>query len=713
MGSITIGQLLFRERNRQRLSASILMEGIGTKQRLYELEKGQQADKQVLDILLQRLGKSPDKLECILSWKEYRFECTRDWFEECVYRKNRKWAERAFRLYEQKASKLGVIGQMYIYRAHAMMAYWLEKDLPEAERWLTLALDATFPRWREPEWYKCRVSTTELENALALVRVHQERVKEAKASGGKSTAEAEQSGGQNSREEEQGEGQSSAAKESAGQDIAEAEGSARQNTAYAEQGEAWDAADADRALLDRCEDYIESHVTDGEENAKIYSKWAWLTARMECREGDDERALMLCVEALDRLRQYSIEYFMLPLLDMIAECQERLRASGENRKARWVWTDEDDYYDDFFDDYEKEASDFVLNETVRNEHYRYYRDSLRHLHEQFGEEWYPKDSILHNCCQKAWHLDFEILRAERCAQGMTQQAAADGTYQNPGEIIKIEQRKRSPRSKHFSELMWKLGMEKERMEGFVVTDSFEVLELRRRIQGLTSRQQYDMAKPLFWKLKTMLDLNYVENRRDVRYLRNIIDMNEGKCSCETVLAGDWELLRKTYLLSPERLQEPPVMKMQRGKVQVYRAPMRNEAEVMNQMAICLKRLKRKDEAIRLYEWVLTTFERSRVKPQYRYHSYGLLLQNLAAYRCSVEKSKKALRFELLCGKISSLGYNYLTLACAMEDDSANREVCRRMIKEAYYLFELSNHYIDQRMVRDYYLENYGEDIETI
>lgn len=102
-----------------------------------------------------------------------------------------------------------------------------------------------------------------------------------------------------------------------------------------------------------------------------------------------------------------------------------------------------------------------------------------------------------------------------------------------------------------------------------------------------------------------------------------------------------------------------------------------------------------------------------VKPKYRYHSYGLLCENLTAYQCSIEGSKEALRYALACGKAGVLGNIYLTLACAMEDDSSNREVCRQMIQDVYYLLEFSNSYVDQSVVKKYYKENYGEEIEKI
>lgn len=647
MGGWTIGQLIASERNLQSLQGKILIEGIGTKQSLQELEDDRlQGNKLLVDILLQRLGRSPDKLEYILSWSEYRLECIRDWFEECVFKGKKKWAQKALYLYEKKTLKIGAVQRMYLYRGRAMIAYWIDGAVSEAEEWLAEALNATFPRWRQPVWKNCRISTMEMENALALARVWQEQGKQ------------------------------------------------------------------DDALLERCGAYIREYVTDGEENAKIYSKYAWLAAKQEGQAGNWKGALELCEEALGRLRRYSIEYFSSPLLCSILAYQEQLQKNGTRRDA-WQAAGTDSA-----DDGKERNMDCAVAEAAsaleggRKE--RYYKeclDALRHLKEQFEEGWYPQDSVTYNCCQKAYHLDFEILRAERYARGMTQEEVMDGVYENPKEIARIENRKSSPRSRRFNRLMGNLGMEKERMSGLVATDSFQVLELRKQIQGLFSRQEYNAVKPLVRELEKKLDMYYAENRRAIRWIQNTIDISEGNRSYESVLEEDWKMLGETYSLSPERLQKSPEIKTRKGRVQTYRAPMRNEAELINQIAILLKKLGRRDVAIKLYEWVLKTFEKSAVKPKYRYHSYVLLQENLAAYQCSIEGGKEALRCALACGKAGVLGNLYLTLACAMEDDSANREVCRRMIREVYYLFEFTNDYVNQGVVRRYYRENYGEELE--
>lgn len=41
------------------------------------------------------------------------------------------------------------------------------------------------------------------------------------------------------------------------------------------------------------------------------------------------------------------------------------------------------------------------------------------LRKFFAKKWYPMDTIFHNCCQKEYHLDYELFRDERKEKGMT------------------------------------------------------------------------------------------------------------------------------------------------------------------------------------------------------------------------------------------------------------------------------------------------------
>lgn len=629
---ITIGELIGSERVQAGVSEAVLIEGIGSREMLRKLERNQtQSDKLLCDVLLQRLGKSPDKLEYILNWQEYRLECIRDCFEECVFKKNRKWAERILCLYEQKVPASNV-HRMYIYRCQGMLAYWLDGDLEQAEQCFTQAIEATLPFWEKKNWYKYRISTIELENLLALSRIQLERAED----------EARLSG--------------------------------------------------IRECLEKCQEYALRYLTDEEEYTKYFSKYAWLAARIAYREKRYQAALELCREAVGLLREYSIEYMLRPLLVLALQCKEQIVMA--NQELGGKTSREQEYH-------------------LGIEHYTEYLTSLQSLHRQFGKTWYPENSLLHNCCQKSYHLDFEIFRAERYARGMTQEMVSEGIYENPKEIAKIENIKSSPTGKRYAELMKRFGLDKERMGGFVITNSFEVLELRKKIAKCISKRYYDEVKPYIRELEKKLDMQYLENRRTIAFLKNVIDYRERKRPYDEILQEDWKLLQETYMLTPEQIHIIPEWKTRKGRRVLYRAPFRNEGELLNQIALVLKRVGNKEEAIALQKWGLYMCERSRIKVKYRYAVHGLLLTNVAGSIDSAEDAIRGIGNELRCGKMVDLAHNYMSLACTLENKPENRELCRMMFREVYYLCELANHYTDQRVVRDYYeTKQYGNIIEN-
>ena len=143
----------------------------------------------------------------------------------------------------------------------------------------------------------------------------------------------------------------------------------------------------------------------------------------------------------------------------------------------------------------------------------------------------------------------------------------------------------------------------------------------------------------------------------------------------------------------------------------YRVPFKSEVDLLNQIAILLKETNQKEEAIQLYEKTIAAFERSKVKEEYQYFSYGLLLANLTKNKCSIEDAEKGIQYGIRCGKLGSLCNHYLIIARALLSDSSNQEQCCKMVKECYYLFELSENFIKQQSVKKFYRDIFGCDIE--
>lgn len=92
MNNTTIGAIISTLRYEKKCSRRKLCQGLCSTQMLMKIENdAADVDKFMLDMLLQRLGKSSDKLEVILSQEEYDKIYARDYMEELIW-KNKKQA---------------------------------------------------------------------------------------------------------------------------------------------------------------------------------------------------------------------------------------------------------------------------------------------------------------------------------------------------------------------------------------------------------------------------------------------------------------------------------------------------------------------------------------------------------------------------------------------------------------------------------------------
>ncbi len=73
-------------------------------------------------------------------------------------------------------------------------------------------------------------------------------------------------------------------------------------------------------------------------------------------------------------------------------------------------------------------------------------------------------------------------------------------------------------------------------------------------------------------------------------------------------------------------------------------------------------------------------------------------------------AEKVIKLSLRCGKIGGVGVDYLTIACAMQDDSSNRECCIQMMKDIYSLFELLDDRKNMLALEDYFRGEFNMEI---
>lgn len=593
----TIGTLINGIRTAKNITRKALSYGVCSEHVLQELESDRYAaDVLMLDILLQRLGQSPDKFEMVLGSKLFNMIRLRDLIEEAVYRGKRKLAELLLQNYPSRTH----VDAMYRHRMEAFLIYHMDGNCVLAAEHLHRAASRTLPKYSYEHFYDQMehylISTAELENLLALERMYLEGYP------GDSTIRS-----------------------------------------------------ISKQHLERCMDYIENHFSDDEECAKLVGKCAWLTAGICYLEKDYVQTIVFCKKGMEKLRKNTILYFMLPLLELMVRSEAALGIAPE--RSKWV---------------------------------QYY-DILTFLWKGYAPKWYPTAALFHNCCQRDYHLDHELIRAERESKCLTQAQLAEDIYQNTESLSRVETGKVSPNRKTFEQIMDKLGLKKRRYNGGVITQSFEVMELKRSIDGFLMRRDCQQAKEATERLKKALNMKIPENHMVVSLYEILIQKN---------------LREMTSQEAFEQLKQLSEKFMNFEEKTFYHIPMRNEVLVINNICIVLCKIGRRDEAIELYRITLEKIRSSKVDVKYRYRSYQLLCNNyIHECQCKdIVETLKELQLEFLCGKAMTLPLCIDNILQILLRNDVPREDCDEWIKAVYYMCDL--YYFEKdKLLYGQFLEN--------
>lgn len=588
----TIGNLIKEIRTSKNITRKQLSYGICSEHTLHQLESDSYAaDGLMLDILLQRLGQSPDKFEMVLNSSLFNMIRLRDLIERAVCRGKRRLADMLLQKYPSRTR----VDEMYRHRMKAFLIYRMDGNCALAAEHLRKSASLTLPDYSYECFYeqmeRYLISAVELENLLALERMN-------------------------------------------------LEGSIGDSAV-------WEIAKHHLAL---CMEYVEKHFRGDEEYAKLISKCTWLIGKVCYLEQDYMQAVVFCKKGIEELRKNTILYFMLPLLELITELEAALGIAPE--RSKW----------------------------------KQYYDILTFLWQGYAEKWYPTDSLFHNCHQRDYHLDYELIRSERESQSMTQAQLAADIYQNPESLSRVETGKVSPNKKTFDKLMDKLGLEKRRYNGCVITDSFEVMELKRSIDGFIMRREYQKAKEATQKLKEALDLEISENKMVISLYEIITAKRLGEMTFEEALEKLKKLSEKFLNMEQKTFSH---------------IPMRNEVLVVNNICITLREIGYKDEAIDLYRITLEKIRSSKVNIKYRYRSYQILFNNYIREYRDMKEALAELQLELLCGKAMELSLCLNNILQILIKHKVITDECDEWIKAVYYISDLYLFDRDKEKYKDY------------
>jgi transcriptional regulator with XRE-family HTH domain len=248
-----IGFIIFQLRTEAGISQHALCEGLCTNKNLSKIELGEgNPSTYLLEALLQRLGKSPDKLEIVLSEEEYIFLQKREEIEGKIRQGLISDAQELLDQYQDILKTNAKFEWQYFYKIKAVLEMEKGESIQAATAYLIKAVSFTVPQWEDRELHHHLLSVEEVQLLLLLGKQY------------------ERCG-----------------------DVDKAE------VFY-------------RGLFTS----LKRSYTDEEEKVKVYPQCAYFLAALLWEKGDVQEVIEICEEAIDLLTSSGVIHYLVDLLDL-------------------------------------------------------------------------------------------------------------------------------------------------------------------------------------------------------------------------------------------------------------------------------------------------------------------------------------------------------------------------------------------------------------
>ncbi|MBS4982414.1 MAG: transcriptional regulator [Lachnospiraceae bacterium] len=350
-------------------------------------------------------------------------------------------------------------------------------------------------------------------------------------------------------------------------------------------------------------EYIEYRQFEPEELAKIYPYAVLLLNKY----GDGSELKTYCTAALENALELLREEGKILYLPEILEACAEIYAKNEKRE-----------------NHKK------VGELLRM------RDALVNLELEYGMHF--ENYRLFSDINRRFKLDYEMIRQNRLACGMTMEELCDGicTWE---ELSRIERGKCKPNDKTFEKLMEKMNRKRGRIEANITTEDYEVILLEAEMEKALHRFQYEKAEEFLKDLSKRLELNYPENCQYLETEKVRIEVSR-----QHLTFGDG-IQRLISILE----------------------------NILTLIARLYQKWNRKEQAVQILEKLLTNYEASSCNPAFMIREWGLVLGNLAGLleelgdiSKPIELCRKRLNTALSAGQGRTLGRSVTIIACVLE-----------------------------------------------
>lgn len=418
------------------------------------------------------------------------------------------------------------------------------------------------------------------------------------------------------------------------------------------------------ALLKKLLNYINEKYTDEQEKVKILPQCLWLLGLVYWRQKNIGKALGCCKKGIENL---AISGSLMPMRNLLVlqiECLKIMEEAEEIQDSLC----------------KIEAIDFLYQIAGVN---------------------YPIDEmivLLLPSMQGEITVTNELLKELREAKGISQEELCEGICTRE-TLSRIEGGKRSPNRKKLFAMLKRMGVERETYYGYIAADEYQLYEnvnVYFMCEGKSQKEIAD-AEIAFQELERCLNRKYLINRQflETEWAKRKIKKDK----------DDWE---KCF----ETLKEILSYSMREYKGEIYRVPFRQEVIILVYMAICLRRLDRKDEALEIYRQIMERYEKSMIAKPFHatplfliYANYVGLLEVTNHLEDSEQVAKEGLNFALECRRGDVAAEILANLSCVYEK-TQNKELAELCLRHSFYLLDLYKYEDECKVLKTVYENTY-------
>lgn len=279
---------------------------------------------------------------------------------------------------------------------------------------------------------------------------------------------------------------------------------------------------------------------------------------------------------------------------------------------------------------------------------------------------------------RRFELDYELIRRTRAAKRISQEKLCENICTQE-ELSRIESGKRKPRDKNFYQLMEQMDRKRRRVETILMTDDYDVLELKRQYFLRILRLEIDDARKLLNEIEERLNPTIPENLQFLLGEKIKLKSINQELDFQQCIDQLQNVLSMTLDIQDERMLELSFTA--------------EEHCILNEMAANYFEKGDKESAIKILKMQIENMEKSSVDSVFRILEWDLAKGNLAtAYEDigkiseAVETSKEKIRMSLEAGKGNDVGRSLITIAYALKQE--NDETCAKFFCDGRELLRL-------------------------